>query len=659
MSSHCNWTNSNTKHNRKLLVIRRDPRQFSLGRQVSKPDGEGESLILQRFNCLRAFFGVTLLCAGPAWSLSSVEIHIVDAPEEVVSELESAVEAASLSQRALDQDITDIQEIYGAAVSEYRQIIGVLYGEGFYGPSISVTADGREVSDISPLAVPDAIDKIVITVSPGPAFRFGTAQVDPRAPEADQGTPVVSGFAPGEPARSGLVGAAANAGVREWREGGHAKATIGGQDVIARHNDQELDVDIQIEPGPKLRFGNVSYAGTSDVREKRIREMLGLPTGEVYSPEELNDAANRLRRSGAFKTVVLKEAETPNADGTLDYSLTVIDELPRRFGFSAEFSTVDGALVSGFWLHRNVFGGAERFRVDGEIAGIGSESSGYADEFGGVDYKTSFRLSRPAAWGPDNTAFIFGELEHLDEPDYLEQQATLGIGINRHFSDDLYGEVAGGLRYSRAEDAFGNREFNHVIFPSRLEWDKRGNEGDPRNGFFFDARVTPLVGYNGSADLIHLDLDNRAYVSFGANDLITLAGRVQIGSDLGASTEDTPPDYLFFSGGGDTVRGQRYQSLGAGENNGDTVGGRSFLGVSAEVRSRITDTLGVVGFVDYGFVGSESWIDEDSNEHSGLGLGVRYATPIGPIRVDIATPFTGDVEEFSRVELYIGVGQAF
>lgn len=615
-------------------------------------------MVLRSAILLTSFVGAIGASTSPLLALSSVEIRVVDTTEEIAEQLQSAIEDASLTQRALDQDVTDFQEIYAATISEYRQIVGVLYGEGFYGPTVSVTADGREVSDISPLAVPDTIDKVVITVRPGPAFVFGTAQVAPRAPEADADTPLVSGFETGEPARSDLIGAAATANVREWRNGGHAKATVEGQDIIARHNDAELDVDVRVAPGPQLRFGDVYYAGSSDVREKRIREMLGLPTGEVYDPQELTDAANRLRRSGAFKTVVLKEAEEPNADDTLDYTLTVIDELPRRFGFSAEYSTVDGALVSGFWLHRNVFGGAERFRVDAEIAGIGSEASGYADEYGGVDYKTSFRLSRPAAWGPDNTAFIFGEVEHLDEPDYLEQQATFGIGINRYFSDDLYGEIAGGIRYSRAEDAFGEREFNHFVLPGRLEWDKRDDDGDPRSGFYFNANVTPLIGYNGSASLTNINLDNRAYVTFGS-DAVTLAGRVLIGSDVGASTEETPPDYLFFSGGGDTVRGQKYQSLGAGEENGDTVGGRSFLGLSAEVRTRLTDTIGVVGFVDYGFVGSEEWVDDNSFEHSGVGLGVRYTTPIGPIRVDIATPYTGDEDEFSRVELYIGVGQAF
>nr|WP_253949337.1 BamA/TamA family outer membrane protein [Mangrovicoccus sp. HB161399] len=539
-------------------------------------------------------------------------------------------------------------------------MVSVLYGEGYYGPVVNISLDGREAADISPLSVPNAIDRIVITVEPGDQFAFGRTDVAPREPDsAAKGNPLAKGFEPGKPAKSALIGSAANAAVTEWRDAGHAKAEVGDEEVIARHPDAELDVDIEIKPGPQLRFGTVTIEGQSKVKQKRLREILGLPEGEIFSPQELNDAANRLRRTGAFRTVSLLEADQPNPDGTLDYTLTVIDMPLHRFGVAAEYSTIDGALLSGFWLHRNLFGGAEQLRFDAEIKNIGGDTVGIGNAGSGIDYDFGMRLSRPAFLGPDNVAFAFANITLNDEPDYKEKIAILGIGVTRYFSDDLLGEVAGGYRYSYVDDAFGEREFNHVAFPSRLEWDRRDDEGDPLNGFYLNYKATPMYGVNGSENLLHLDLDNRAYVSFGADSPVTLAGRMQLGSVMGASLEGTPPEYLFFSGGGDTVRGQGYEALGGSTYDGDTVGGRSFLGLSGEVRTRLTDSLGLVGFMDYGMVGADAWVDEDSNYHSGVGLGVRYATPIGPIRVDIATPYQGPEKEFSRVDLYIGVGQAF
>ncbi|MGB0905379.1 MAG: autotransporter assembly complex protein TamA, partial [Mangrovicoccus sp.] len=415
-------------------------------------------------------------------------------------------------------------------------------------------------------------------------------------------------FVPGAPAKAPVVGSAATAALREWRQAGHPKASVKSQDIIARHKAGELDVDIKIDPDQRLRFGTVTIKGESDVRRKRIREILGWPEGEIYDPELQNEAGNRLRRAGAFKTVSLQEGEV--VGDQLNYNLTVIDQPKRRFGFSAELATVEGLQVGGFWMHRNVFGGSERFRVDAEVSNIGGEQSGLGDK-GGVDYSTTFRLTRPAAYGPDNWAFLYGEFEHLDEPDYTETQATLGIGITRYFSDRLFGEIALGYRYSYADDAFGEHDFNHIVFPSRLEWDYRDEIGDPKTGVYFDGRAMPFFGVNGSEDGALIDLDNRGYLSFGAEDKFTLAGRAQIGSVLFASQEGTPPDFLFYSGGGDTVRGQKYQSLGANEINGDAVGGRSFLALSGEIRARVTKSLGVVGFYDIGYVGAESWLEAD------------------------------------------------
>ena len=114
---------------------------------------------------------------------------------------------------------------------------------------------------------------------------------------------------------------------------------------------------------------------------------------------------------------------------------------------------------------------------------------------------------------------------------------------------------------------------------------------------------------------------------------------------------------LFFSGGGGTVRGQPYESLGIELAPNVTIGGRSFLGTTLEVRTRVTDTIGGVIFADAGYVDSGSFFDGSGEWHAGAGVGLRYNTGIGPLRVDIAGPVSGDTGE--GVQIYIGIGQAF
>lgn len=572
--------------------------------------------------------------------------------------LRQRLEDASLTVLAIEEPPEEETDTYGLVLSDYGRMIGTLYAEGYYGPTVSIRVDGREAAEIDPFDPPAEIGLVRIDVETGPLFTFGSTRVAPRAPGATA-EPIVDGFAQGEPARSDLVGSAANAGVREWRFEGHPKVELGEQEIIADHRAQELDVDIRLAPGPQLRFGSIGIAGTSDISNRRVREIMGFPTGQTYSPDLLREAVSRLQRTGVWQTVSIIEAETPNPDGTLDYQVTLIERPPRRFGVSAELSTDEGLTVGGFWLHRNIFGGAERLRFDAEVANIGGSEVGFTGD-DGTDTTLSFRLSRPGTFGPDNEAFFFGTFEDTRDPDFDETAFTIGIGLKRFFTPNLSGEVSGGLRYSDVTDDFGNREFYHIVFPSSLEWDRRDDPGDATEGFYLRVDATPFVGLDDSETGALGEVDARAYYGLGETDTRVLAGRVQFGSVVGSSLEGTPPEFLFFSGGGGSVRGQSFQSLGVTDSQGRDTGGRSYFGVQSEVRQQVAGSIGVVVFADAGYVGEESAITEDPGFHAGGGLGVRYATPIGPVRVDVGTPLTDDGGgRFSSAELYIGVGQAF
>ena len=154
---------------------------------------------------------------------------------------------------------------------------------------------------------------------------------------------------------------------------------------------------------------------------------------------------------------------------------------------------------------------------------------------------------------------------------------------------------------------------------------------------------------------MRIKADGRIFRSFGNDDRVTLAARVQVGAVLGASLLGTPRADLFYSGGGGTVRGQPYQSLGVSVLRADfQTGGQAFLGASVEARVRVTDRIGVVGFYDWGHVGGLDFFDDLGGSHSGAGLGLRYDTGFGPIRLDLAAPVSGDTGK--GVQVYVGIG---
>jgi len=556
---------------------------------------------------------------------------------------------AALSTRTLiieGQD--DPQGLVAAAQADYRRIVTALYANAYYGPTVSITLDGREAAQVSPFAVPPRVDRINIIVDPGPRFRFGRAEVAPLAPD----TELPEGFRRGRPAEVPVIEEAGDAAITRWREVGFAKATPTGQRVTATHAARQLDVSIRLNPGRRLELGRLRISGNKRVRTDRIREIAGLPRGERFHPDEVERVSTRLQRTGAFRSVTLTEAETPNPDGTLDINAELVEAKRRRLGFGAELTTNEGGTVSAFWLHRNLFGGAERLRIDGEISNLGLDGDN------GVDYRISALYGRPGTFNPDTDLYIRTALEHEEEPLYTSTSFEIEGGVTRIVNEEYKFQAGIGLLYSDTEDAVGEREFTLLTMPFSGTLDRRDNNLDPHGGYYLGVELTPFVGLDGTGSGVRLYSDARGYRSFGAEDRITLAGRLQLGSVIGPDVTETVPDFLFYSGGGGTVRGQPYQSLGVMLPSGDEIGGRSFLGASVEVRGDISDKIQLVGFYDWGMIGSESWAGDDAESHAGAGFGVRYQTGIGPIRLDLATPVSGD-DAGNDLEIYIGIGQAF
>lgn len=563
--------------------------------------------------------------------------------------------AASLLASAETDEISDPQELMAAARSDYARLLGVLYAQAHYSAVINILVDGREAATIPPLDAPARIGAIRVVIQPGPVFDFRQTRIAPLAHD----TSLPEGFQPNRRAHSTLIQESVDAARLGWRNVGHAKVGVADQSVVADHTAERLDVDVVMAPGPQVTFGTLIIKGNKDVRTQRIDTIAGLPTGEVYSPDEMRDAARRLRRSGAFSSVALEEGELLPGN-RMDVTATVIEQLPRRFGFGAEYNTSEGLTLSGYWMHRNLLGGAENLRFDAEVTGIGSEYVDLGDSAGGQNYRFSVTYTRPATISPDTDLSVLLLAEKKDEEYYTTENLIFNVGVIHYFSDTLTGRLGFEFGNYRVTDYGGpERDFQILSLPAGLTWDRRNDPLNATSGFYLDGLVQPFYGAASTGGGGRATLDARAYWTPGESGRFTLAGRTQVGAVLGPSVTDMPPDYLFFSGGGGTVRGQPFESLGVkNPDYPDSItGGRAFLGLSGEVRSRFTETIQGVAFYDAGYVGGDSFFDDSGSWQAGAGIGVRYNTGIGPIRLDIAAPVQGDTGD--GIQIYVGIGQAF
>ncbi|MCV2894677.1 autotransporter assembly complex protein TamA [Lentibacter sp. XHP0401] len=559
--------------------------------------------------------------------------------------LQSELASASLVLAAKREGASSAQDILAAAQADYARLVSALYERGYYGPAVSILIDGREAANIPPLANLGRVSRIDLVVKTGSAFQLGKAEIAPLAPQ----TEIPEGFRTGQPAELAVIRDTAQAGIEGWRAVGFAKAQISRENVVADHPRSQLNVELGIATGPRVSFGTLNVTGESKVRLNRIRKIAAVPSGEVFDPVALERAATRLRRTGSFSSVTLREADALGPNNAMDVELAVVDAKPRRFGFGAELHSSEGISLSGFWLHRNLLGGAERFRIDAEVAGLASENNG-------VDYSLSASLTRPSTFHKDVDLKFVAEIEQLDEPLYFLRDASIEAGLSRYYSETLTGDAALIYRYSDVEDDLGARTFSHLMLRFGATWDGRNDRLNPTDGTYLRAEAMPYLGLSDTASGARGYVDMRTYRSFGASEKITLAGRFQFGTIVGSSISETPPDLLFLSGGSGTVRGHSYQSQSI-TTGGVETGGLSFVGLAGEVRMKINETFGAVGFYDIGYIGANSTPDSSGGWHSGAGIGLRYQTGIGPIRLDLAVPVTGESD--NSFEVYVGIGQAF
>lgn len=550
------------------------------------------------------------------------------------------------------------------ARAEYGRILAGLYAEGRYGGAITITAAGRPIEQIPADAKLANPVPVIIAVDPGPAYAFGSVTIEGRptaippqiSPEIKPPkSPEDLGLTPGAVARSGAVIGAEEALVAAWRRIGHPKARVVRRDVAADHPHRRVDVTLVIDPAPRAVYGETMVKGTKQVDPAFVARQTALPAGEPYSSDEVKRAERRLQRLEVFGSArVTDDAALDRRTDPAGQPMTVtVTERPMHvFGAGASYSTVDGAGLEGYWQHRNLFGEAERLRLDARVSGIDGVDPRKFTYLGGLTFV------KPGIFDPytDLTAQIQGAREVYDP--YTEERVRARIGLAHEFFPGLDGTVALNGETSRVNDAWGKRSFVLASLPTTLTWDTSNDKLEPTSGFRLKGQAEPFYETRfGNGGLI-ARIDASTYWALDAAGRYVLAGRVALGSITGAPLTGLPDSRLFFAGGGGSVRGYAYRSLGPRLDDGRIVGGRSLFEASAEVRARVTDSIGVVPFVDVGSAYEGSVPDFSEKLRIGAGLGLRYYTGIGAIRLDVAAPLVRDRRD-PRFAIYIGIGEAF
>jgi translocation and assembly module TamA len=383
--------------------------------------------------------------------------------------------------------------------------------------------------------------------------------------------------------------------------------------------------------------------------------------GNPYDPAALEAARADLAGLEAVASVRLIPGDALDAEGRLPVQVRVAERRPRVVSFGAAWSTDQGGSLTASWTHRNLLGHAESLAL---VAGVTNLAGSAAT---GPGYRLGARLLMPD-WRARGQTLAVSALAVRETLDAYDRTAlVLGASVSAQLADRLTASLGGNFTQARVTQNRATRDYSLAQLPLGLRYDSTADKLEPVSGMRAELVVTPSVSLaarrqrvSGDSVFVIAQGSASAYLDLtrapeGGRSVLAL--RVNIGSVTGASAFDLPPDQRFYGGGGGTVRGFRYQSLGPAFASGKPEGGAALVAATVELRQRIGESFGAVAFVDAGQVGAGATPFTGKLQSAG-GVGGRYYTSIGAIRADIAVPFArqhgGD-----SFELYLGLGQAF
>ena len=568
----------------------------------------------------------------------------------------------------------------------------VLEGFGYYQGSVSITINGLVLDDpklgdiLS--ALPKENDAVCrVSFNLGPLYHLGNIQIDGSVPDSARGS---LGLASGAPAIATDVLAGGARLLTALENQGYAFAKVDPPVAGEDPRKHALNVTFHVVTGPHVQIGEIQFEGLKRVHERLVRRRLLLHTGEPYSALAVERARKDLLTLGVFASVNVRLADSPDGEGRVPVTFQM-EERPRHaVSLSGAYSSDLGGSAGVTWSDRNVRGNAEQLNLSATVINLGGTATT------GVGYDTSAKYVLPEfAHRDQSLQFAVGAIKQALQA-YEQKAVTSGVTLSRKLSSVWTGTVGiSAVRETITQEGIA-QDYTLFALPLGVLYDST-DLPSPLSDATHGVRASLTLAPTRS----HGHLDTTFYITqFSIADYLdlhrlfrtergrsVLAVRALLASALGATVSvetidgvqvrvpDLPPDQRFYAGGSGTVRGYRYQSVGPEFPDGNPVGGTALSAINVEFRQRFGRSFGAALFADAGAVGERlsplsglihggrcsSGAPSQSTTNCwavGVGAGLRYYTPIGALRLDLAVP-TYRRPNDDRFGVYIGLGQAF
>ena len=528
---------------------------------------------------------------------------------------------------------------------------------GYYKGKAAITIAGHDLTDRT---LPDALEEVPqgqsvdvkVMVERGQRYALRKVVVDGTVPETAR---AALGIKPGDPAIAADVLAGQTRLQNALEEDGYAFAKVEPPIATADDAGNVLDVTYKAEPGAHVAIGRISFKGLEHVNESFVREALTVHKGDPYKPSAIEAARSGLVGLGVFSGVSVQGAQQAEADGTVPLTFEVQERARHAVAFSGTYSTDLGVNISARWSHRNLLGNAERLNLSAAGTSLGGTATA------GIGYNLSAQFIKPRFLKETqelelNLAAVKQQLDA-----YSQQAETFSVHLRREFSQMWRGTAGFVATHDRVKQQDEMRVYTLLALPFTAIYNSTELSdplADPTSGARATLSLTPTMALGArTVPFAVIQLSGSMYFDLSGDGRTVLAMRAMVGSIQGGSNVDLPPDQRLYAGGSGTVRGFRYQSIGPYFADGSPAGATSMDAVSLEIRQRLWSNWGMAAFIDAGQASTKN-IPLNGEMEIGAGAGVRYYTPIGAVRLDVAVPVTS-VPKGDAFEIYISLGQAF
>ena len=501
-------------------------------------------------------------------------------------------------------------------------------------------------------APPAGSDRLAVSfdIVPGTQYLLDSVDLTGLAETGDKEAQLRAAFPPkvGDPVDADAILAGRDALSVVLAETGFPFAKVDEPEVRIDHEERKGDLDIIITPGGYRSFGAIRMNNEKLFSAHHVQEIARFHPGDPYKASDVEDLRRAIVATGLVSSVNLTPKEA--GDGShVDLAVDVRPAPLRTIAGQLGYGTGEGYRAEVSWQHRNFFPPEGAVTVRGVV--------------GTQEQTASFTYRRNNFHRRDNVLTGLLSVSNIRRDAYDARTITLAGGLERQtnilFQKDWVWRIGAELIASDEADAFSGgarRTFLIGAIPLSLTYDGSDDLLNPTKGFRLGGRFSPELSFQDKTfGYAKVQVDGSIYQPMG--EKLVVAARARFGTILGSTVDQIAPSRRFYAGGGASVRGYGYQAIGPrfGVDN-DPVGGKSLAEFSLEGRVRFGN-FGVVPFIDAGNI-STTFLPRFRDLRIGTGLGLRYYSNFGPIRIDVGTPINPQKGD-PRVAVYVSLGQAF